>query len=61
MPLGEVFIAAGFGPVEEKGVDHLGVGVVVLPGVVCLGELLENRALGEAVVVERVVICAMAG
>jgi hypothetical protein len=40
--LGLVGVVAGEGPVEEEGVDHVCGCVVVLPGVVCLGELLED-------------------
>lgn len=61
---GELIVAASEGPVEEPQVDHAGVSVcvVVLPGVICFGELLEDSALGQAVGVgiESVIVCAVA-
>lgn len=46
---GLVGVSALKGPVVEIGVDHARVGVVVLPGVAAVGQLLKDRLLGNRV------------
>lgn len=61
--LGLVGVSASEGPVEEIGVNHASRRVVVHPGVAGVGQLLEDRLLGDTVHfgLKSLVICAMPG
>lgn len=60
--LGLVLVAAGPGPVVKVGINHAGASVVVGPGLVSLGQLLEDGSLLESVlsISETSIICTMA-